>query len=140
MQGENKQKLRQIGQELSNVNASANRLKSLEEELQRAVGIEISEFCFVCCINSWPAQDTAVQLRFPFYFQERELAGAQENDNVNKLGKDIDELQTKKRQLDNELRQLREEQQAMHMQSTTQAKLDMLTKEKSSKEDAIQKM
>ncbi|XP_022787881.1 DNA repair protein RAD50-like isoform X2 [Stylophora pistillata] len=32
---ENQQKLRQIGQELSNVDASANRLKSLEEELQR---------------------------------------------------------------------------------------------------------
>lgn len=42
--------------------------------------------------------------------------------------------------MDNELRQLREEQQAMHMQSTTQAKLDMLAKDKSNKEDAIQKM
>ncbi|KAL9988028.1 hypothetical protein ACROYT_G002425 [Oculina patagonica] len=104
---ENQQKLRQIGQELSNVDASANRLKSLEEELQRA---------------------------------ERELEGVQESGNVNVLGKEIDKLQTDKRQVDNELRQLREEQQAMHMQSTTQAKLDMLTKEKSSKEDAIQKI
>lgn len=41
-QRENQQKLRQIGQELSNVNASANRLKSLEEELQRAVCIKLS--------------------------------------------------------------------------------------------------
>ena len=59
---------------------------------------------------------------------------------MNELGKEIDKLQSDKRRIDNELRQLREEQQAMHMQSTTQAKLDMLTKEKSNKEDAIQKM
>ena len=42
LQRENQQKLRQIGQELSNVDASANRLKSLEEELQRAVCIKLS--------------------------------------------------------------------------------------------------
>ncbi|CAH3151310.1 unnamed protein product [Porites evermanni] len=107
MMRENQQKLRQIGQDLSNVDASANRLKSLEEELQRA---------------------------------ERELNAAQESGNVNELGKEIDRLQSDKRNLDNELRQLREEQQAMHMQSTTQAKLDMLSKEKSTKEDAIQKI
>ncbi|KAJ7370898.1 DNA repair protein rad50 [Desmophyllum pertusum] len=71
---------------------------------------------------------------------ERELEGAQESGNVNELGKDIDKLQAEKRKVDNELRQLREEQQAMHMQSTTQAKLDMLSKDKSSKEDAIQKI
>ena len=72
--------------------------------------------------------------------QERELEGAQESGNVNVLGKEIDKLQTDKREVDNELRRLREEQQAMHMQSTTQAKLDMLSKDKSNKEDAIQKM
>ena len=38
-QRENQQKLRQIGQELSRVDASANRLKSLESELQKAVGV-----------------------------------------------------------------------------------------------------
>ena len=62
-----------------------------------------------------------------FYFQERELEGAQESGNVNVLAKEIDKLQTDKREVDNELRRLREEQQAMHMQSTTQAKLDMLS-------------
>lgn len=75
-----------------------------------------------------------------FFIQERELKAAQESGSVNELGKEIDRLQSDKRNLDNELRQLREEQQAMHMQSTTQAKLDMLSKEKSTKEDAIQKM
>lgn len=75
-----------------------------------------------------------------FVIQERELKAAQESGSVNELGKEIDRLQSDKRNLDNELRQLREEQQAMHMQSTTQAKLDMLSKEKSTKEDAIQKM
>lgn len=74
------------------------------------------------------------------FIQERELKAAQESGSVNELGKEIDRLQSDKRNLDNELRQLREEQQAMHMQSTTQAKLDMLSKEKSTKEDAIQKM
>ena len=75
-----------------------------------------------------------------FFIQERELKAAQESGSVNELGKEIDRLQSDKRNLDNELRQLREEQQAMHMQSKTQAKLDMLSKEKSTKEDAIQKM
>ena len=75
-----------------------------------------------------------------FFIQERELKAAQESGSVNELGKEIDRLQSDKRNLDNELRQLREEQQAMHMQFTTQAKLDMLSKEKSTKEDAIQKM
>ena len=72
--------------------------------------------------------------------QERELEGAQESGNVNVLCKEIDKLQTDKREVDNELRRLREEQQAMHMQSTSQTKLDMLAKDKSNKEDAIQKM
>lgn len=85
-------------------------------------------------------QVTEDQYSFPFYFQERELEGAQQSGNVNELGREIDKLQTEKRKVDNELRQLREEQQAMHMQSTTQAKLDMLAKDKSNKEDAIQKM
>ena len=62
-----------------------------------------------------------------FYFQEKELEGAQESGNVNVVAKEIDKLQTDKREVDNELRRLREEQQAMHMQSTTQAKLDMLS-------------
>lgn len=75
-----------------------------------------------------------------FNFKERDLQDAQKSGNVDDLGKDIDKLQTEKRKVDNELRQLREEQQAMHMQSTTQAKLDMLSKEKNDKEDAIQKM
>ena len=75
-----------------------------------------------------------------FFIQERERKAAQESGSVNELGKEIDRLQSDKRNLDNELRQLREEQQAMHMQFTTQAKLDMLSKEKSTKEDAIQKM
>ena len=72
--------------------------------------------------------------------QETELEGAQESGNVSVLGKEIDKLQTDEREVDNELRRLREEQRAMHMQSTTQAKLDMLAKDKSNKEDAIQKM
>ena len=38
-QGENQRKLKQIGQELSRINTSANRLKSLKGELRRAVGI-----------------------------------------------------------------------------------------------------
>jgi len=79
-------------------------------------------------------------VQLPYNFQERELEGAQESGNVNVLGKEIDKLQIEKREVDNELRRLREEQQAMHMQSTTQAKLDMLAKDKSSKEDDIQKM
>ena len=56
------------------------------------------------------------------------------------LAREIDELQSEKRKIDNELRQLREEQQAMHMQSKTQAEWDMKTKEKRTKENAIQQM
>lgn len=104
---ENLQKLRQIGQELSRVDASANRLKSLESELQKA---------------------------------EKALGDAQEGGSLGMLAREIDELQSEKRKIDNELRQLREEQQAMHMQSKTQAELDMKTKEKRTKENAIQQI
>ena len=47
-QRENQQKLRQIGQELSNVDASANRLQSLEGELQRAVRDHLDS---LICLN-----------------------------------------------------------------------------------------
>ncbi|XP_068694797.1 DNA repair protein RAD50-like isoform X2 [Montipora foliosa] len=104
---ENQQKLRQIGLDLKSVDASANSLKTLEGDLQRA---------------------------------ERELKMAHDSGNVSELGREIGELQSEKRQVDNGLRQLREEQQAMHMQSKTQAELDMMTKEKSNKEEAIQQI
>ncbi|XP_048587511.1 DNA repair protein RAD50 isoform X2 [Nematostella vectensis] len=104
---DNQQKLRQIGQELSNVDASANRLKTLDAELQRT---------------------------------ERELKELREQGNIDEMNAEIDRLQAEKRQIDSELRKLQEEQQAMHHQSSTQAKLDMLTKEKSAKMDAIQKI
>ncbi|XP_015757884.1 PREDICTED: DNA repair protein RAD50-like isoform X2 [Acropora digitifera] len=105
--GENQRKLKQIGQELSRINTSANRLKSLKGELQRA---------------------------------EEALDDAKEGGNLDVLGREIDQLQSEKRKIDNELRQLREEQQAMHMQSKTQAELDMKTKEKRTKENAIQQI
>ncbi|KAK2547077.1 DNA repair protein RAD50 [Acropora cervicornis] len=105
--GENQRKLRQIGQELSRINTSANRLKSLKSELQRA---------------------------------EEALGDAKEGGNLDVLGREIDQLQSEKRKIDNKLRQLREEQQAMHMQSKTQAELDMKTKEKRTKENAIQQI
>ena len=59
---------------------------------------------------------------------------------INALNTEIDKLQADKRKVDNELSHLREEQQAMHRQSTTQARLDMLRKDKNAKEDAIQKL
>lgn len=73
-------------------------------------------------------------------FQEKALGDAQEGGSLGMLAREIDELQSEKRKIDNELRQLREEQQAMHMQSKTQAELDMKTKEKRTKENAIQQM
>lgn len=73
-------------------------------------------------------------------FQEKALGDAQEGGSLGTLAREIDELQSEKRKIDNELRQLREEQQAMHMQSKTQTELDMKTKEKRTKENAIQQM
>lgn len=94
----------------------------------------------------WPK----IQLRIPLgtnchqlvlnIFQEKALGDAQEGGSLGMLAREIDELQSEKRKIDNELRQLREEQQAMHMQSKTQAELDMKTKEKRTKENAIQQM
>ena len=52
----------------------------------------------------------------------------------------MDESQKKKSKLETELSRLRDEQQTMHLNSTTQAKLDMSRKQKEAKEDAIQKM
>ena len=59
---------------------------------------------------------------------------------MSELEQEIDGLQSEKLNVDVELRKLGEEQKAMHMQSTTKANLDMLSKDKSNKEDAIQKM
>lgn len=60
--------------------------------------------------------------------------------NVGEWKAELDKSQTEKRKLDVELTRLREEQQAMHLNSTTQTKLDMKRKQKEAKEDAIQKV
>lgn len=101
---------------------------------------KVSLSVFTLILEGNVKEDNRLFANICFNFQERDLQDAQKSGNVDDLGKDIDKLQTEKRKVDNELRQLREEQQAMHMQSTTQAKLDMLSKEKNNKEDAIQKM
>ena len=54
-------------------------------------------------------------------------------------GAEVDESQKKKSKLETELSRLHDEQQTMHLNSTTQAKLDMSRKQKEAKEDAIQK-
>ena len=59
---------------------------------------------------------------------------------VDKLDNEVAQLQAEKRNVDNELSRLRDEQQTMHRQSSTQAKLDMLLKDKSSIEDEIQRL
>lgn len=56
------------------------------------------------------------------------------------MNAEIEKLQNDKRQVDGELSRLREEQQTMHFHSTTKTKLDMLVKEKSEKEEKIQKL
>lgn len=83
---------------------------------------------------------TEFSLGCHFVVQERELQEAQSTVNVKELNTEIDRLQTDKRRVDGELRQLREEQQAMHRQSTTQVKLDTMINQKRNKEDAIQRM
>lgn len=60
--------------------------------------------------------------------------------NVGEWKAELDKSQTEKRKLDVELTRLREEQQAMHLNSTNQTKLDMKRKQKEAKEDAIQKV
>ena len=61
-QRENQQKLREIGKELSNVDASANRLRSLEGELQRAVSSRVVECdVFILQIFTFKLQDHIIQ-------------------------------------------------------------------------------
>lgn len=72
--------------------------------------------------------------------QEKDLKEAKEQGNVEDMNAEIEKLQNDKRQVDSELSRLRAEQQTMHLQSTTQAKLDMLVKEKTEKQDKIQKL
>ena len=73
-------------------------------------------------------------------FQEQELRETKSVCDIDKLNEEVDQLQAEKRKVDNELSRLRDEQQTMHRQSSTQARLDMLLKEKSSVEDEIQKL
>ncbi|CAB4002437.1 DNA repair RAD50-like isoform X1, partial [Paramuricea clavata] len=105
--GENQRKLRQVGQDLSNVDASAKKLQRTEKELNAA---------------------------------EKELQDTKASGNVGEWKTGLEKSQKEKRQIETELTRLREEQQAMHLNSTTQAKLDMSRKQKEAKEDAIQKV
>jgi predicted nucleic acid-binding Zn-ribbon protein len=87
------------------------------------------------------ANDSKNKVAFPYYcLQEKDLKEAKEQGNVDDMNGEIEKLQNDKRQVDGELSRLREEQQTMHFHSTTQTKLDMFVKEKSEKEDKIQKL
>jgi hypothetical protein len=73
-------------------------------------------------------------------YQEKELQDTKASGNVGEWKTGLEKSQKEKRQIETELTRLREEQQAMHLNSTTQAKLDMSRKQKEAKEDAIQKV
>ncbi|XP_028394772.1 DNA repair protein RAD50-like [Dendronephthya gigantea] len=104
---ENQRKLKQVGKDLSNVDASAKKLQRTEKELNAA---------------------------------EKDLEDTKASGNVLQWKTELEKSQKEKRQFETELSRLREEQQTMHLNSTTQAKLDMFRKQKEAKEDAIQKV
>lgn len=103
----NQKKLRQVGHDLGNVDASAKKLERVEKELRTA---------------------------------EKELEDTKQSGNVGQWKIELEDSQKEKRRLELDLSRLRDEQQAMHLQSTAQAKLDMSRKQKEEKEDAIQKI
>lgn len=83
---------------------------------------------------------TIIFRNHPFISQEKELEETKASGNVGQWKAELEESQREKRRLESDLSRLRDEQQTMHLQSTTQAKLDMTRKQKEVKEDAIQKM
>ena len=71
---------------------------------------------------------------------EKELEELLGQTNANLLNKDIKGLSEEKKDLEQTLIKLRDEQSRMHTQSTIQTKIDMKVKEKQGKEDSIQSM
>lgn len=71
---------------------------------------------------------------------EKELDTLQGQTDVNLLNKDVKKLLADKKDLEDKLTKLRDEQTRIHIQSTIQTKIDMKVKEKQGKEDSIQTM
>ena len=71
---------------------------------------------------------------------EKELGDLQAQTDAEQLNRDMETLSGEKRDLEQALIKLRDEQNRMHLQSTIQTKIDMKVKEKQGKEDSIQSM
>ena len=71
---------------------------------------------------------------------EKELEDLRAQTDAGQLNKDIETLSEEKKDFDQVLVKLRDEQNRMHLQSTIQTKIDMKVKEKQGKEDSIQSM
>lgn len=71
---------------------------------------------------------------------EKELEELQGQVNSTQLNDDIKALSDEKKETEQSLVRLRDEQTRMHLQSTAQTKIDMKVKEKQGKEDSIQSM
>ena len=75
-----------------------------------------------------------------FRKSEKELHDLQAQTDAEQLNRDMETLSEEKRDLEQKLIKLRDEQNRMHLQSTIQTKIDMKVKEKQGKEDSIQSM
>ncbi|XP_076445993.1 DNA repair protein RAD50-like [Babylonia areolata] len=71
---------------------------------------------------------------------ERDLSVAETTVSVDDLKKDISRLDTERRQLDTTMNQLNSEMNRLHLQSTARTQLDMLKKDRTTKEDNIRRI
>ncbi|KAK7096680.1 DNA repair protein RAD50-like [Littorina saxatilis] len=71
---------------------------------------------------------------------ERDLSVAESTVNVDELKRDITQLDRERKQLDAKMNELNSEMSRLHLQSNTRAQLDMLKKDKTSKEDNIRRI
>nr|XP_022328065.1 DNA repair protein RAD50-like isoform X1 [Crassostrea virginica]XP_022328067.1 DNA repair protein RAD50-like isoform X1 [Crassostrea virginica] len=104
---ENTQKIRQINQKLSEVEASAGRRDQITRELKRA---------------------------------EFELAKTEKTVDVNKIKQEIECLSKEKSKLDATISDLSSEMNRLHLQSSARAQLDVLKKDKVTKEEQIRRL
>ena len=71
---------------------------------------------------------------------EKELDETSTQINVSETQREEQCLSAEKKELEQCLNSLRDEQNRMHLQSTVQTKIDMMVKDKQGKEDCVQNM
>ncbi|GAB1296065.1 DNA repair protein RAD50 [Apodemus speciosus] len=110
--------LRHVRTELQQLEGSSDRILELDQELTKAVS---------CPRNERP-------------LRERELSKAEKNSSIETLKAEVISLQNEKADLDRSLRKLDQEMEQLNHHTTTRTQMEMLTKDKTDKDEQIRKI